>query len=79
MWRNTIIPLLKAYNLLGHADGSLPASTERISVTEGGQTKEIPNPEFKQWTMQDQLALTYILAGVEVDAGVQLMGVASAS
>lgn len=78
LWRNVMTPLLEAYELLGYADGSLHPPAEKITLIEDNQTKEVVNPEYREWLKYDKFALTCILIGVEADVGVQLLGVSPA-
>lgn len=73
-----MLPLLRAYELLDYVDGSIPAPPKILLVTEGDQAKEIPNPEYEKWLVEDQYALTCILIGVSTDIGAHLVGVVPA-
>lgn len=59
-----MVPLLKAYRLLGYAYGSVPPSAINVTVKDGDSVKEVSNPEYDQWIIKGQIALTIILLAI---------------
>jgi gag-polypeptide of LTR copia-type len=60
-WKFLILPHVKGHNLYGFLDDSLPAPAHTLS-TDNGST--IPNPDYLQWSRQDQLLLAWLLSSI---------------
>lgn len=70
-------PLLDADNLLGYAEGTIPAPSQTVTVKQGATNIVTPNLEYHQWLMHDRFCLTSILVHINSEIGVLLVAVSS--
>uniref|UniRef100_A0A6V7QRN4 Uncharacterized protein n=1 Tax=Ananas comosus var. bracteatus TaxID=296719 RepID=A0A6V7QRN4_ANACO len=73
-WKSIMIPVLKAYRLLGYVDGTLASPPETIA---GDDQVKKSNPEYETWMVQDQIALTILMLSVSQEVGCNLVGLTS--
>lgn len=66
LWKMQLQLLLRAYDLMGHVDGTTPAPPVLI----GDQ----PNPEYLSWFKKDQLVLSWIICSVIESLLPQIIG-----
>ncbi|PKI78798.1 hypothetical protein CRG98_000865 [Punica granatum] len=78
-WKSVMTPLLRAYQLLSYADGSISVPPATITKTVDGAETTVENPDFVLWQTRDQFALTCIMLAVNQDVGANLFGVKTAA
>jgi hypothetical protein len=57
LWLSTVVPILKAHEVLSIVDGSEPCP-EQFLTNENGE--KLSNPEFSTWNKKDQYLLSWI-------------------
>uniref|UniRef100_A0A2N9F027 Reverse transcriptase Ty1/copia-type domain-containing protein n=1 Tax=Fagus sylvatica TaxID=28930 RepID=A0A2N9F027_FAGSY len=64
LWKAQIVPYLKGQHLFGFLDGSRLAPLPVLTTTADGDAQVIPNPEFQQWHLQDQMLLSALISSL---------------
>uniref|UniRef100_A0A2N9F3N8 Retrotransposon gag domain-containing protein n=1 Tax=Fagus sylvatica TaxID=28930 RepID=A0A2N9F3N8_FAGSY len=59
-----IVPYLKGQHLFGFLDGTRLAPLPVLTTTADGAAQVIPNPEFQQWHLQDQMLLSALISSL---------------
>jgi len=60
MWRAQVLPAVQGSCLMGILDGSVVQPTTTIrAAKQGGGDKEVDNPAYRTWIVQDQHHLTW--------------------
>lgn len=72
-----MIPLLESHKLLGHGDGSIPPPPRTVTVKQGEDDIDAPNPDFEKWYTYDQFCLTSILISTSTKVNLQLVDIRS--
>uniref|UniRef100_A0A2N9HGH7 CCHC-type domain-containing protein n=1 Tax=Fagus sylvatica TaxID=28930 RepID=A0A2N9HGH7_FAGSY len=64
LWKAQIVPYLKGQHLFGFLDGTRLAPLPVLTTTADGAAQVIPNPEFQQWHLQDQMLLSALISSL---------------
>uniref|UniRef100_A0A2N9J1E7 Uncharacterized protein n=1 Tax=Fagus sylvatica TaxID=28930 RepID=A0A2N9J1E7_FAGSY len=64
LWKAQIVPYLKGQHLFGFLDGSRLAPLPVLTTATDGAAQVIPNPEFHQWHLQDQMPLSALISSL---------------
>ena len=64
LWKAQIVPYLKGQHLFGFLDGTRLAPLPVLTSTADGAAQIIPNPEFQQWHLQDQMLLSALISSL---------------
>lgn len=72
-----MVVLIKAYQLQGYIDVTIPLLEDTITVNEEGKEK-VRNSAYQCWLVQNQFALSMLLTSVTTEVGSGLLGATSA-
>jgi uncharacterized membrane protein YgcG len=64
LWKAQVTPILRAHQLFGHVDSSLPPPTPVITTGTGADALQVPNPDYLRCFAFDQLILSALLASM---------------
>ncbi|KAL6194613.1 hypothetical protein ACLB2K_035694 [Fragaria x ananassa] len=64
LWKSLFIPVLKAYNMLNHAEGREQCPPQILTTDEDEKENRRENPAYTIWIQRDQMFLTWINASL---------------
>ncbi|KAL6191884.1 hypothetical protein ACLB2K_038273 [Fragaria x ananassa] len=64
LWKSLFIPVLKAYNMLNHAEGREQCPPQILTTDEDEKENSRENPAYTIWIQRDQMFLTWINASL---------------
>ncbi|KAG8084596.1 hypothetical protein GUJ93_ZPchr0010g7974 [Zizania palustris] len=64
LWRAQLLPFLRSTKLLGHLDGSSPASSKTLATSTDAGAVTMANPAYERWYDADQQLLSGLLSSM---------------
>lgn len=64
LWKTQVVPVLTGANVFGYLDGSIPAPSRMITEGAGDAARQVSNPAFQRWFLQDQQVLGALLSNM---------------
>nr|KAJ0185285.1 hypothetical protein LSAT_V11C900476660 [Lactuca sativa] len=72
LWKAQVVPILKGVQLFGYLDGSIESPTDKVTTWAGAEAREIVNPEYNSWMVQDQAIIGGLLSFMTEEVLAQL-------
>ena len=57
LWKSQVVPILRGAGLFGYLDKTWPVPAMTTTEGEGRAARQVPNPEYARWYLQDQSIL----------------------
>lgn len=73
LWKAQVVPILRAYQLLGFVDGSIVAPPRLVPASNADDAPQVVNPIFTNWHTQDQLLLSGLLSTLSLEVLARVM------
>ena len=67
-----MVPILKGVQLFGYLDSSIESPPAKVTTGDGAKAREIVNPEYNSWIVQDQAIIGGLLSFMTEEVLAQL-------
>lgn len=76
-WKFQFEQFLNSQSLLGHVTGETPRPPPILTVLNGDQVAETPNPEYAKWVRTDQRVMAWLVGSLSEEAIKSVYGLRS--
>lgn len=79
LWKSQVVPILRGVQLFGYLDGTIPKPNSKITTGTGADVREIDNPQYASWFVQDQAIVGALLSSMTEEVLAQVTRCANTS